>query len=195
VLDDGSISGTGMNSLNHYSYGSVMEYVFRDLAGIRPLEPGFTRVRFAPQPTWRLKELSFAYDAVSGEYASHWRVNGDGTLTVRFEVPFGCAAQAVLPGCGRVIELPAGVWEETYRPDVDYRLKYTMNSRLDEMKDDPEALEILKTDLPGAWEMIASGDEEFMAKSLEELKTLFFRGFNPQMVAEGARRLLELKAN
>ena len=195
VLDDGSISGTGMNSLNHYSYGSVMEYVFRDLAGIQPMEPGFTRVRFAPQPTWRLKELSFAYDSVSGEYASHWRVNDDGTLTVRFEVPFGCAAQAVLPGCSRVIELPAGVWEETYRPDVDYRLKYTMNSRLDEMKDDPEALEILKTDLPGAWEMIASGDEEFMAKSLEELKTLFFRGFNPQMVAEGARRLLELKAN
>ena len=195
VLDDGSISGTGMNSLNHYSYGAVMEYVFRDLAGIQPMEPGFTRVRFAPQPTWRLKELSFAYDSVSGEYASHWRVNADGTLTVRFEVPFGCAAQAVLPGCGRVIELPAGVWEETYRPDVDYRLKYTMNSRLDEMKDDPEALEILKTDLPGAWEMIASGDEEFMAKSLEELKTLFFRGFNPQMVAEGARRLLELKAN
>ncbi|MDE6055170.1 MAG: family 78 glycoside hydrolase catalytic domain, partial [Lachnospiraceae bacterium] len=26
VLDDGTISGTGMNSLNHYAYGSVMEY-------------------------------------------------------------------------------------------------------------------------------------------------------------------------
>ncbi|MDO4867143.1 MAG: family 78 glycoside hydrolase catalytic domain [Clostridia bacterium] len=195
VLDDGSISGTGMNSLNHYSYGSVMEYVFRDLAGIRPLEAGFTRVRFAPQPTWRLKELSCAYDSVSGEYASHWRVNDDGTLTVHFEVPFGCAAEAVLPGCDRVVELSAGAYEETYRPNVDYRLKYTMNSRLAEMKDDPEALAALKADLPGAWEMIASNDEEFMTMSLEELKTLFFRGFNPQMVAEGARRLLELKAN
>ncbi|MBR3272572.1 MAG: family 78 glycoside hydrolase catalytic domain [Clostridia bacterium] len=195
VLDDGSISGTGMNSLNHYSYGSVMEYVFRDLAGIRPLEAGFTRVRFAPQPTWRLKALSCAYDSVSGEYASQWRVNGDGMLTVRFEVPFGCTAQAALPGCDRVVELSAGVYEETYRPNVDYRLKYTMNSRLGEIKDDPEALAVLKADLPGAWEMIASGDEEFMTMSLEELKTLFFRGFNPQMVAEGTRRLLELKAN
>ena len=43
--------------------------------------------------------------------------------------------------------------------------------------------------------MIAFGDEEFMTMSLEALKTLFFRGFNPQMVAEGAKRLLELKAN
>ena len=64
VLDDGTISGTGMNSLNHYSYGSVMEYVFRDLAGIQPLEPGFTRVRFAPQPNRRVQEVECAYDSV-----------------------------------------------------------------------------------------------------------------------------------
>jgi alpha-L-rhamnosidase len=113
VLDDGSISGTGMNSLNHYSYGSVMEYVFRDLAGLQSLAPGFTRVRFAPQPTSRLQELSFAYESVSGRYASHWRINADGTLTVRFEVPFGCTAEALLPG-GDTLELEAGVFEKIH---------------------------------------------------------------------------------
>jgi len=30
--------------------------------------------------------------------------------------------------------------------------------------------------------------------SLKELQFLFFRGFNPQMVAEGTRRLFDLKA-
>ena len=195
VLDDGTISGTGMNSLNHYSYGSVMEYVFRDLAGIRPLEPGFARVRFAPQPTRYLKELSCAYDSVSGAYAAFWRINDDGTLTVRFRVPFGCTAEALLPGSGETVQLTAGEYEKTYRPDRDYRLKYTMNSRLSEMKDDPEALDLLRTDLPGAYDMIVSGDEEFMSMSLNELKFLFFRGFSPHMVEEGAKRLLALKAN
>lgn len=33
ILEDGSISGTGMKSLNHYAYGSVMEYVYGYLAG------------------------------------------------------------------------------------------------------------------------------------------------------------------
>ena len=195
VLDDGTISGTGMNSLNHYSYGSVMEYVYRDLAGIQSLEPGFTRVRFSPQPTWHLRELDCAYDSVSGEYASFWRINADGTLTVRFRVPFGCTAEAVLPGSGETAELTAGTYERTYRPETDYRLKYSMNSRLNEMREDPEALAILRTDLPGAYEIIASGDEEFMSMSLNELRFLFFRGFNPQMVTEGAKRLLTLKAN
>ena len=193
VLDDGSISGTGMNSLNHYSYGSVMEYVFRDLAGIQSLAPGFRRVRFAPQPTWRLQELSVAYESASGRYASYWRINEDGTLTVRYEVPFGCTAEAMLPG-GKRVELSSGVFEKTWRPEKDYRLKYSMESRLDEMRDDPEAIAILKEDLPLAIGLIESGDVEFYGMQLKELQTLFFRGFNPAMVQAGTKRLFELKA-
>ena len=194
VLDDGSISGTGMNSLNHYSYGSVMEYVFRDLAGIQPLEPGFGRVRFAPQPTWKAGKLAFSYDSIRGTYASFWQIEEDGTLSVRFQVPFGCTAEAMLPGSDEIIELTAGVYEKTYQPACDYRLKYCMNSRLDEMKDDPEAVSILQADLPAAYELIQTQDAEFLTMSLNDLQFLFFRGFNPQMVREGARRLLTLKA-
>ena len=194
VLDDGTISGTEMNSLNHYSYGSVMEYVYRDLAGIQSQAPGFTRVRFAPQPTWRLQELACAYDSASGRYVSRWRVNEDGTLSVRFEVPFGCTAEAVLPGCGETAELEAGVFEKTYRPDRDYRLKYSMDTRLDELRSDPEAIALLQEDLPPAVALLESGDAEFYSLSLKELQFLFFRGFNPPLVMQGTRRLFQLKA-
>ena len=194
VGPDGTISNTGMNSLNHYSYGSVMEYVYRDLAGIQGLTPGYTRVRFAPQPNWRLQELEVAYDSASGVYGSCWRINADGTLTVRFEVPFGCSAQAVLPGCGEVLELEAGVFEKTYLPEKDYRLKYSMATRLDELRDDPEAVALLREDLPPAIGLLESGDAEFYAMSLGELQFLFFRGFNPPMVQEGTKRLFALKA-
>ena len=34
LLDDGTISGIGMNSMNHYAYGSVLEWMFRHAAGI-----------------------------------------------------------------------------------------------------------------------------------------------------------------
>ena len=113
---------------------------------------------------------------------------------MRFRVPFGCSAEAVLPGSGRTLELTAGEYEETYRPDTDYRLKYSMDSRLDELREDPEALKILEEDLPVALALIHTGDVEFLSMSLGELQFLFFRGFNPQMVAEGTRRLFTLKA-
>ena len=99
-----------------------------------------------------------------------------------------------MPGTEEKAELTAGVFEKTYAPDHDYRLKYSMDSRLDELKDDPEALEILRADLPPACGLIESGDAEFLAMSLNDLQYLFFRGFNPQMVREGTRRLFELKA-
>lgn len=38
VLADGSISSTGMNSLNHYSYGAVVEWMYSYMAGIRQAE-------------------------------------------------------------------------------------------------------------------------------------------------------------
>jgi hypothetical protein len=62
------------------------------------------------------------------------------------------------------------------------------------MKDDPEALAVLKEDLPAAYGMIEGNDAEFMTMSLNDLQFLFFRGFNPQMVQEGTRRLFTLKA-
>ena len=194
VLDDGSISGTGMNSLNHYSFGSVLEYVYRDLAGIQATKSGFAHVRFAPRPTWKAGEMDCSFDSASGEYGSFWRINPDGTLTVRFTVPFGCSAEAVWPGTGEVTELEAGVYERTYRPDRDYRLKYSMQTRPEELKNDPEAMEILKEDLPRVWQIVAGGDEEMASASFGELQTMFFFGFNPEMIREGTKRLFLIKS-
>ena len=35
VLDNGLLSGTMMNSLNHYAYGAIVEYLYRDVAGLK----------------------------------------------------------------------------------------------------------------------------------------------------------------
>ncbi len=196
VLDDGSISGTGMNSLNHYAYGSVMEYVYRHIAGINEAEAGFQSVRFAPQINPKLSYVNYSYNSVSGKYVSNWRINADGTITVHFEVPFDCTAVALLPGTnGEEVTLEAGVFEKTYQPDRDYRKLYTMDTRLEELKEDARAMEILKTDLPIAYGLVMSEDPENLSLSLNELQSMFFMGFNPQMVNAAAEKLLLLMAD
>lgn len=75
-----------------------MEYVYRHIAGINETEAGFQSVRFAPQINPKLSYVNYSYDSVSGKYVSNWRINADGTVTVHFEVPFGCTAVALLPG-------------------------------------------------------------------------------------------------
>ncbi len=197
VLDDGSISGTGMNSLNHYSYGSVMEYVYRYMAGISQAQPGFKRVRFAPQLNNKLKFIEYSYDCVSGTYTSVWKINEDGTVTVKFGVPFGCSASALLPDAAddqykSVMELAPGEHEFTYKTNRDYRKAYTMDSRLEEMQNDPRAIRILEQKLPIAAGLIRSQDAENLNHSLEELQYMFFMGFNPEMVQKAAAEIMKL---
>lgn len=193
VLDNGMISGTEMNSLNHYSYGSVMEFVYRYIGGINAAEPGFTRVRFVPKICSKLQFCHIEYDSLSGKYVSDWRVNADGTVTVHFEVPFHCEAVAILPGTnGREVMLTAGIYEETYQPNVDYRRRYTMATRIQELRGDEEALSILKEDLPIVYGLAVGNDEESHAMSFEELQFMFFFGLDPQMIQEGTKRVFEL---
>ena len=67
VMPDGHMSSTGMNSLNHYAYGAVMEWVCRDAAGLAPVEdaPGFRKALMHPHPDTRLGEIDFSYESAS----------------------------------------------------------------------------------------------------------------------------------
>ncbi len=105
VMPDGHMSDTGMNSLNHYAYGSIVEWIWRYAAGIEPVEAGFRRVKLHPAPDPRLKSLDAVYNSASGVWESHWRYDGD-TVRFAFTVPEGCQAELTLDGVSQT--LPAG---------------------------------------------------------------------------------------
>ena len=90
------------------------------------------------------------------------------------------------------IQLSAGIYEFCYRTNRDYRKAYTMNSRLEEMQNDPRAMEILARKLPLAVDKINSQDPENLNLSLNELQYMFFLGFNPEMVQSAAAELMHL---
>ena len=111
LLPDGSISGTGMNSLNHYAYGSIVDWMYRNMIGFNPVEeaPGYKRATICPMPDPRLRRAGMTMDTASGRYRVSWRYDGE-DLRYAVSVPFDCTAQLVLPD-GRVEELEAGEYE------------------------------------------------------------------------------------
>ena len=111
VLPDGSISGTGMNSLNHYAYGSIAEWMYRNMCGINPVEcsPGYKKMVLKPEPNKRLQFAKAEVNTAMGMVKCGWKYNADGTVTVDAEVPFNTEAEIVLPN-GESKELVAGVY-------------------------------------------------------------------------------------
>lgn len=152
VLDDGSISGTGMNSLNHYSYGNVVEFLYAYVAGIRPFENGFQKAMIAPSPHGRLGYIDCKYLSAAGEYRCAWKIQEDGKLDIQIDVPFGCSAVIRLPGIARKdIEVQTGHYSYAYMPEVDYRRKYTCDSTLGEVRKDEEAAKYLYEVIPAGY--------------------------------------------
>lgn len=103
ILPDGKISSSGMNSLNHYAYGAIAEWMYRKIAGINPVEdaPGFRRVVLAPQPDFRLKWAKAELESAAGRYKSEWSFDDEGQLTFRFAIPFNAHALVRLPYADR----------------------------------------------------------------------------------------------
>ena len=99
LLADGTISGISMNSMNHYAYGSIQEWMFRHVAGINTMEsyPGVRTVQFAPTLNWDLRYAEAKYDSASGMYSIRWELSDKEHVTITMDVPFDCTAEAVLP--------------------------------------------------------------------------------------------------
>lgn len=184
VLDDGTMSGTMMNSLNHYAYGSVVEYLYKNVAGIRALEPGFKKVQISPLVNQKLKYMKASYDSAYGTYRVEWRIKRDGRVHAEIEIPFGCTALAGFPFYpgDATGELTAGVYEFEYQPTEDLRCRYTQKTLFKEMVQDEKAMEIIERISPMLQHFLTSGDEEFLHESLNTLAGMSFLGFSKEMI-------------
>ncbi len=111
VLPDGRLSDAGMNSLNHYAYGSIAEWMYRNMCGINPLEekPGFKKILFRPEPDARLEWAECYLETASGRYEGGWRRKREG-FCCKLTVPFDCEAEVRLPGL-EPFEARAGSYE------------------------------------------------------------------------------------
>lgn len=98
VLPDGKISGTGMNSLNHYAYGAVAEWMYGTMCGIAPDASGvgFKKAIMAPKPDERISFVKGEYRSASGTYRAAWRQEGNQVI-FDLTVPFDCQAEFVVP--------------------------------------------------------------------------------------------------
>ncbi|MNC25314.1 Bacterial alpha-L-rhamnosidase [compost metagenome] len=85
-------------SLNHYSFGAVVGWLFQCVAGINLLDRNPSRNEFiiAPTPNSRMKHAKAGYRSVMGLIRSEWLISQDST-TYRFEVPVNACARIILP--------------------------------------------------------------------------------------------------
>jgi alpha-L-rhamnosidase len=119
MLPDGSVNPGDMTSFNHYALGAVADFMHRVVAGLDSAEPGFRRLRIAPQPGGGLTHAGASHRTPYGLASSRWHRNG-ATFSLDTVVPPGSTATVVLPG-GDVHEVGPGAhsFTSTFRAPAD----------------------------------------------------------------------------
>ncbi len=88
----------GMNSFNHYSFGSVGQWMFGHIGGIEtdPSLPGYKHFNVRPVPGGGLTSAKAELDGVHGKIVSDWKLER-GQLKLRVVVPANTSATVRLP--------------------------------------------------------------------------------------------------
>jgi alpha-L-rhamnosidase len=105
-----------MNSLNHYSLGSVGEWLFRHVAGIEldPEVPAFKRFILRPFIPPKSTGLTFAratYQSLHGEILSHWKRTGPDLENLEWtvKIPPNTAARVFIPSDPNSVVSESGI--------------------------------------------------------------------------------------
>ena len=84
----------GIGSLDHYSKGAVVEWLFREMCGIRV--SGENRFTVAPKPGGHFTFAAAEYTSVYGTVKSGWKKTENG-WRYEIEIPSNCTAEIRLP--------------------------------------------------------------------------------------------------
>lgn len=186
--ENGHYSSTGMNSLNHYSYGAIVGWLYRYVAGLKPKTAGFKEAEISPLPDYRLQSAKATLKTAVGVYKSGWRVTENFGLAVDVSVPFGGKAYVYLPYAtddayiqkipfvahiedtekGKVCVLTAGEYHIEYETTKPMRKYYSVDSKIGEIIADAKAAAVLNQAIP----MFAMLPESIYGMTFRELAAL-----------------------
>ncbi|GAA4343933.1 family 78 glycoside hydrolase catalytic domain [Microbacterium rhizosphaerae] len=143
LLPDGTVNPSGMTSFNHYAFGSVADWLHRVVAGLAPAEPGYRRIRIAPQPPRRgVTSAAARLQTPYGEASVSWTL-ADVRMTLSATVPVGAVADVILPsGASVTVEHGAYEWSEPFEVDPVERPAVTVDTPMGALIDDAEAMSV-----------------------------------------------------
>lgn len=163
-LDEkGMIADNGMNSLNHYSSGAVMQWAFEYLMGLKQV--GEHEIRISPGLTPKVSLVAAKTRISDGEFGLTWQIKGvtKQEVSIELEIPYGTSAKLELPNCQNIVvngqkmenevSLGAGKYQLEYQATSSYVESFDVQSPLKEFNQNKNLIAGLK-DLVPFWDFL-----------------------------------------
>lgn len=142
---NGDLYDPGMNSFNHYAYGSVGDWLFRKVAGIDCLAPGYKKISVRPYPIAELFAIEASYLCPYGKISVSYHINGD-AIDWSIEIPVNTRAEICLPGA-RKRSVGSGVFHFTTEAKFCTSVKREKKERFEVLFRSEKGKTLLKEEL------------------------------------------------
>jgi alpha-L-rhamnosidase len=96
IKTDGSFEESSMNSYNHYAYGAIGDWMYRQIVGIMPAAPGYKKIVIKPVIGGGLTWAEGKYECAYGTIASKWEITGN-KLDMTVTIPQNTTAEIFIP--------------------------------------------------------------------------------------------------
>ncbi|MGE4587020.1 MAG: family 78 glycoside hydrolase catalytic domain [Mangrovibacterium sp.] len=98
IKPDGTFQTPGMNSFNHYAYGAIGDWMYREVAGIDtdPDHPGYKQIRIRPHISTKLDYAHAELETYYGKVVSGWKHSGE-SLRMDVQIPANTSALVYIP--------------------------------------------------------------------------------------------------
>jgi alpha-L-rhamnosidase len=98
IKPDGTFETPTMNSYNHYAYGAIGDWMYRNIAGIdtKTEAPGYKQIVIKPTIGGNLDYANADYETNYGKVSSHWKEDGN-NLSLDVEIPANTTATIYIP--------------------------------------------------------------------------------------------------
>ena len=84
-------------SRDHAFLGTIDDWFYRDLAGIKPAAPGYAQITIRPYVPTDLDHVSASVETVRGTVSSGWAKAPGGSLTLDVTIPANATAEVAVP--------------------------------------------------------------------------------------------------
>ena len=142
VNPDGSFNKFEMNSLNHYSYGSIGGWIYHELLGLKILEPGYKKSRIAPRLIKGIPEMKGSIETVYGTLGCEIRCV-DHQYVADIVIPENTTAVVCLPERDEEV-LGSGRYHYEYGTESTFeKERYDYDSLFGDLMENPVGSQLL----------------------------------------------------
>jgi alpha-L-rhamnosidase len=95
---DSTFQTPGMNSFNHYAYGAIGDWMYREMAGIDTYEdgPGYKHSRIKPVIGGGFTSASASLETYYGKISNSWKIEGP-KFSMEVEIPANTTSTIYIP--------------------------------------------------------------------------------------------------